>query len=76
MIQSVKVRHRNGLPGWHTSGVTRVAMTAASVSDKRLMMAAICSADLPAPQITSGKPVLAARHVSTCQPGFALFCSG
>ena len=49
----------------HTSGVTRVAMTAASVSARRDMMAAICSGDLPGPQMTSGNPVLAARHVST-----------
>lgn len=55
-----------------TSGVIRVATTAASVSARRDMMAAICSGVLPGPQITSGKPVLAARHVSTyksCQNG-------
>lgn len=49
----------------NTSGVIRVATTAASVSARRDMMAAICSGVLPGPQITSGKPVLAARHVST-----------
>ena len=49
----------------YTCGVMRVAMTAASVSATRVMMAASCSGDLPGPQMTSGKPVLAARHVST-----------
>ena len=48
-----------------TSGVIRVATTTASVSARRDMIAAICSGVLPGPQITSGKPVLAARHVST-----------
>ena len=48
-----------------TSGVTRVTTTAASVSAKLYMMAAICAADLPGPQMTSGKPVLAALQVST-----------
>lgn len=51
-----------------TSGVTRVAMTTASVSASLVMIATSCSGDLPGPQMTSGNPVLAARHVSTYSP--------
>jgi hypothetical protein len=49
-----------------TSGSMRVAIATWSFFASCCMMAAICSADLPAPKTTSGKPVRCALQLSTC----------
>jgi len=64
--KSRAIRSRTGQgAGGRASGVMRVAITTCSLPAILRMMAATCSALLPGPNTTSGKPVRSARQESS-----------